>query len=81
MELFAFKMHYYTRIVADCVTVSGPVVNASCVLPFKYKKISYSTCTTVSNGANNGLAWCATGSTVSTQWGICDQAKFCPQGN
>jgi hypothetical protein len=56
-------------------------VNVSCVLPFTYNGVSYKTCTTVNNGANNGLAWCATGSTVATQWGICDKAKFCPQGN
>jgi syndecan 4 len=67
--------------LAGCLTVDGPYVGVSCVLPFTYNGKTYGNCTTVDNGYNNGSAWCATGSNAATKWGICDDYRLCSGGN
>ncbi len=67
--------------IPGCRTVDGPSTGVDCVFWFTYSGITYQKCTTVDNGANNGKAWCATGSNVTTQWGICDDSRLCPGGN
>ena len=62
-----------------CVTVEGgPVVNALCVFPFRYKGVQYYTCPDV----DDTEPWCATdvdthGNFIQGFWGRCNcDSKF-----
>ena len=47
------------HISADnCVTVAGPSTGMKCVLPFKFKGLTFNACTKYSDP--NGKPWCST---------------------
>ena len=64
---------------ADCAyTVSGPKPKTKCVFPFRFKGITYNTCTRAGNKANETEAWCSTWVTSTGEhignkgnWGNC----------
>ena len=43
-----------------CITTSGPDPNKPCIFPFKFRNVTYNTCTTSGNEAGNTKAWCST---------------------
>merc|ERR1712080_769270 len=62
-----------------CTTVSGPDPGKSCVFPFKFRGITYFSCTTSGNNPGNTKAWCSTkldnsGIHVGSEgnWGDCE---------
>ena len=42
----------------DCYTVSGPGANKPCIFPFRFKSVSYNTCTL--DSAEENKPWCST---------------------
>ena len=64
---------HYIFISKECITVSGPSKNVSCIFPFTYNHVTYHECILDLDGA-----WCSTevdddGMHVGGQgkWGIC----------
>ena len=69
-----YNIHtHYIFISKECITVSGPSKNVSCIFPFTYNHVTYHECILDLDGA-----WCSTevdddGMHVGGQgkWGIC----------
>merc|ERR1711988_428281 len=59
--------------LSSCTTSSGPQSGQSCVFPFRYKGVVYTTCTTVERAG----AWCATSTDQAGDFQA-DQYGFCP---
>ena len=43
-----------------CTTTSGPDPNKLCIFPFKFRGITYNSCTTNGNDPGDTNAWCST---------------------
>ncbi len=73
MMMLVMSLHYTWAQTYSGNTTTGK----TCVFPFIYKNVSYTTCTNVDK---NGLAWCATETDsdnhyISKKWGHC--GKYC----
>lgn len=72
--MYISNIHYdhYLQYLGKigCRTTAG----IPCILPFRYQKHLYSTCT----ATGNTVAWCPTESTTvpGWKWGVCD--SLCP---
>ena len=79
---FLSSKSYYQSIsfISVCKTVSGPAPNKPCVFPFRFKGVTYKTCTF----EQSSTPWCSTGvdkygNHISNKglYGNCDSRK-CP---